>query len=305
MRFDVLSVIQNLSSTNILWIVIVVGILVPVFILWRDLKREKKDEYFRTEHVFDFVCFSFLFGIILARISYMALNWDIFREVRWFWIPYEKIEEQVMWLESFPWIFFKMGINTVLIEGFAIGLIAGINFTRGIHHLSWKRVSVALADFVGLFTAFGCWAIYIYTKQELLVYPILILFILFIMKELTKESFDMFRKLTLGIWKFVASISLAVILSIRNLRVGFCCILSWNLLFVVILVILSLVFMIRIMFKKKKKIEKEPMRFEKKRIPTKIQKRSYTLSYRTLSGKWWNKLISRFHSSDEDSTGNQ
>ena len=110
--------------------ILIIGIILPVYYLWRGVKKDKKNPDFRQEHVFDFAFFSLVLGILLSRLFYIFLNSEIFSDIRWFWIPYEKIQEQILWFESFPWLFFKMNLNTVTIDGFVIGLLGGIHIVK-------------------------------------------------------------------------------------------------------------------------------------------------------------------------------
>jgi hypothetical protein len=306
MQFNILSFFQNLSLVEYWWVIIILGIVLPVYFLWRGVKKDKKSQYFRQEHVFDFAFFSLVLGVLLSRLFYIFLNSDMFSDVRWFWIPYEKIQEQILWFESFPWLFFKMSLNTVAIEGFVIGFWGGIHVVKNIHRLNWKESSMALCDYIGLITAFGCWASYMYSKQEYLIYPVLILFILFLVKELTRGSFDIFKKLTSGIWKFFSIVALPLVIIYSKLRIGICCLLPWDIAISGVILIMCMYFLGVIFIQKREKPDKyENLRLDRKRIPTKPQKRNYTLSYRTLSGRWWQKLTSRFYSGDEDSTDNK
>jgi len=301
MDLEIVPFIQGLSSQNYLISVLILGLSLPTFLLWRGLKKGKDLSFYRQEHVFDFVFFSLLFGVLVSRFFYIILNLNDFSEIRWFWIPYEKIEDQVLWFETFPWVFFKMGVNTVLWEGFALGFLGGIFSARSIHRLPWKKISMALCDFVGITMAFGCWVGYIYTKQEILVYPILTLFIFFLTKELTVSSFDLFKKLTAGIWKFSSALSISFVILLSVIIRGVEEYVNGYGVIVVLVVLVNLYFAFNVLYVRKKTAVRIPFSTERKIIPTRPQRRSYTLSYRTLSGKWWNKLISKFHSgSDAD-----
>jgi len=264
-------------------------------------KEKKAQEFFRTEHVFDFIVFSYLFGIVFSRLLYIILNYDLFQDARWFWIPYERIEGDVFLFQSFPWLFFKMDLETVVIDGFAIGFFWGLGFVRSMHKLEWKKISMALCDYVGLLIAFGSWLGYIYTKLEFLVYPVLILLGLWLTKELTKSSFEPFKKLTAFLWKFFSISAAPLIITYNYLRSGLCCMLSSQTFLISAISLIWIYFIINIFFGKKKKVEVQKARPGRKWVPGSVKERKFSLSYRTLTGSWWNKLTSTFKSKDEKS----
>lgn len=306
MQFNVSSFLRNLLIDEYWWLILFLGISISVYFLWKGVKKDKKNPYFRQEHVFDFLFSSFFWAILLSRLLFIFQNPEIFSGVRWFWIPYEKVQDQILWFQSFPWLFFKMSSSTVAIEGFVIGFFGGIYIVKNVHRLNWKKISMAICDYIGLITAFGCWATYLFSKQEFLIYPVLVLFILFFVKELTRSSFDIFRKLTYGIWKFFSIVALPSVIIYSKLIVRTCRLFYWDIAMMGIIFAICVYFLGVIFIKKRKEPDKyKSLKLERKRIPTKIQKRNYTLSYRTLSGRWWQKLISKFHSEDENSTYNK
>lgn len=303
MQEKLISYLSILSSPDIVVWILVAGFLIPSYFLWHNLKGRKKKNirFFRQEHVFDFIVFSFLLGIILSRVLYIYLNWETFNQVRWFIIPYERVEDQTLWFESFPWLFFKMGIQTVRIEGFALGFYLGINTARSIHRLEWKKISLAIADFVGLIGIFGSWVAYIIIDKDYLIYPILILSTVWIMKQLTRDSFDYFRNFTRFLWKLSAHLWFPFILIYSHISRGLCCNMSIDLLFIILISIYSLYFVIwSIDISFFKKGSKKPRRVERKIPARKGPRRSYSLSYRSLTSGWWNKIMSFFKKSKDE-----
>jgi len=86
--------------------------------------------------VFDLFIISIFVGLILGRILFVITNWaDFSNNVSWYWSPYERYGNLVLWFRLFPWKFlnvFDGGLNI-------LGMFAGYLFTASLWATFVKR----------------------------------------------------------------------------------------------------------------------------------------------------------------------
>lgn len=298
MQDQIYSILSVISSSGFLVWVGVLGAVIPMFFLWNGYKTDsKKDKYYRQEQVFDFIIISLLSGLVLSRILFLYYNWGMYENLRWFIIPYEKVQDQVLWFESFPWIFFKINVRTINIEGLVIGFLLGILSTIKIHRLDWKRIAIPITDYIGLSLIFGFWGLFIMNENQYFLYPILVLSTLWLMKQLTRDSFDYFRKFTEFLWKIIVFLGIPAVFVYRYISNDYY-IYSRDFYSLLVICLVSVLFVWRVLnikFAKKKKAKKTKVKKVTRKTP-----RSFTLSYKTLGGGWWKKITSSFKKEDDE-----
>jgi hypothetical protein len=304
MQEKIFSFLRIFASSQIIVWVLIVGIISSSFSLWSGIKKrgKKKLEYYRPEQVFDIIVLPFLFGVLLARLTYILDNWDFYREIRWFIIPYEKIDGEIFWFETFPWLFLKMGLQTVSVEGFAVGFLFGVTTAKRIHQMKWSKISLPLADFVGLIGIFGNWIVFILTENKLFLYPMLLLATVWMIKNLTRKSFDYFRDFTEALWKLFAFLWFPVLLLYTILVYSDGSPLWKDVVIVGVVSVYCLWITLKSMDIKilHRKSVVSQRRIRRKPVVKKESPRSFSLSYKSLTSNWWNKWKSAFKKTEDE-----
>jgi hypothetical protein len=87
---------------------------------------------------FDTLLLSFLFGLLLARLVWMAMNMTVYADVPWGFLPYVRTALSIDWLTYFPWriLRFTEGINNLVLWT-TTGLVA--SFTVYVPTISLAR----------------------------------------------------------------------------------------------------------------------------------------------------------------------
>ncbi|MBN1618554.1 hypothetical protein JW887_04430 [Candidatus Dojkabacteria bacterium] len=142
------------------WLVFFIAV---TFIMWKSFIEESRKlkapddvlssdfDRFISFKLFDFLFISIFISLFFARFLYIFYNPDRFSEVRWFYLPYEKINEEVYWMASFPWLFFRFTDGGFLLEGVFLGLLISsflssrvLGYTMAVLHKSIEyKVSFA------------------------------------------------------------------------------------------------------------------------------------------------------------------
>ena len=156
---------------------------IAVFLFWRsvqrtccrgidldqgDIERSRKEWGYKS---FDFILLSFGTALIFSRAIFILYQPGEFLDVRWFWIPYERIDGEVFFFASFPWLFFRVWDGGLLLAGMVLGwFVSAIVYSR-IMNIRWGAVSNAVADFLW-FLFLGTQVYHIYDQGHTISYVI-------------------------------------------------------------------------------------------------------------------------------------
>lgn len=126
--------------------------------------------------IFDVIIWSALGSLFVSRLVYIILNIQEFTDARWFWLPYERIDEVVYWFASLPWLFVRLWDGGVSLEGIvAGGMIFLVLLSRAVG-IRWGSISNAVADFFWfMFIAIGIAAAAMWEYQLLLYFVVVLL----------------------------------------------------------------------------------------------------------------------------------
>lgn len=160
MVVNVLEMIHGKFSVQMQIVYLICVLFLGLFLFWRSTRRlhirettktqELTDsrKLFRVGGLFDLVLLCLLFAFFLARILYIVYMPAEFSDARWFWIPYEKIENNIYIMASFPWLFLRLWDGGFLVDGFVLGLTSSFFFFSKFYSLRWSSVADAVADFL-------------------------------------------------------------------------------------------------------------------------------------------------------------
>ncbi|MEA3356912.1 MAG: hypothetical protein U9Q67_00545 [Patescibacteria group bacterium] len=126
-------------------IFVISAVLVGLYVYWRSFKTVSSDNEFMT---FDLVLFALVISIVVSRLVYIFYNPGEFVEMRWFWLPYEKINGEVFVMATFPWIFFRITDGGFIVDGLILGFIASIIPSTKLFSVSFQKVVSASANFL-------------------------------------------------------------------------------------------------------------------------------------------------------------
>lgn len=133
--------------------------VIGVYVFWLNARKKVG----QSRQVFDVVITAVVFACILSRLLVIFTRPDLFQSARWFWLPYERIDDVVYVMQTFPWLFLKISVGGVLIDGFFFGLLVGLFGMSGIVRIGWGRFSDAAAEFVWIVFTFA--SIYFFIKS--------------------------------------------------------------------------------------------------------------------------------------------
>ncbi len=154
---DTLSRIQAYITPPVSIVFWILFGFVSIFILWKKLKETQqariekgllsKDfaEHFRRVNLFDILWMSFLAGIVFSRIIYFAFSG--IENACWFWIPYEKIGEQIYYFRCLPWSFFSIWDGGLSLSGFLLGFWIVIYISAYVYKIKWSHIFPAFKHF--------------------------------------------------------------------------------------------------------------------------------------------------------------
>lgn len=148
-----------------------------LFLFWRSMRRNVVmcDADRRTEEieedarrwgfkVFDIMVLSLLGAVIVSRVSYIIAQPDLFRASRWFWIPYEKVDEAIRLFSSFPWLFFRVWDGPLPLESLILGWVLSLVAISRFLRVPWGFLADGISD-VYYVCLFGL-EVYIAAKWE-------------------------------------------------------------------------------------------------------------------------------------------
>lgn len=119
--------------------------LIGIYFFWSKsqgvfAKEDKDNRRLKVNSVFDLIIVCSLVSLLFSRLLFILGNPDDFVGRRWFWLPYEKIEDQVYIMESFPWKFFKLTDGGFQLDGFLTGLVGTMYIFSKLLNLNWKKL---------------------------------------------------------------------------------------------------------------------------------------------------------------------
>ncbi|MDD3662187.1 MAG: hypothetical protein PHG63_03940, partial [Candidatus Dojkabacteria bacterium] len=121
-----------------------------------------------SSHSFDLLAASTVSAVIVGRIAYIVSTFHDFIGLRWFWLPYERIEGEVHIADSLPWAAFRLWDGGILIEGALLGFLAVLLVQTYRKADIWKRVLNASSDMLWLWLTALLIYWYIETSQLVL-----------------------------------------------------------------------------------------------------------------------------------------
>ena len=81
-----------------LWVYFAISV-VGLFFYWRGCTETRKNQ----SSIFDTFFISITSGLIIARVSYLAINWVEYSRYAWYFLPYEKYGDSIYWFRLLPW----------------------------------------------------------------------------------------------------------------------------------------------------------------------------------------------------------
>lgn len=194
---------------------------IAVFLFWRsvqrtcckgmdsnqgDIDRCRKEWGRKT---FDFILLSFGTALVFSRALYILYQPSEYFDVRWFWIPYERIEGEIFLFASFPWVFFRMWDGGLLLAGVVLGWFVSVIIYSRIMNIRWGAVSNAVADFLW-FCFLGVQVYYIYNQGQTISYVILFYYMLLGIARWLANKVKVRQKILHRIVSFVWKVSIMV-----------------------------------------------------------------------------------------------
>jgi hypothetical protein len=101
---DVINTIREfLIQLNPLWVYFVISVI-GLFVYWRGCTETRKNR----SSIFDTFFLSIIFGLIMARISYIVINWSEYIRYPWSFVPYERYGDTFYLFRLLPWKFIRV-----------------------------------------------------------------------------------------------------------------------------------------------------------------------------------------------------
>lgn len=205
---------------------IILVVSLSLFLFWRALRisvRRVKDG--RTEEeieadsrrwgfrAFDLAILSILGALFIARVCVLIVNPDVFDDVRWFWLPYEKIDGDVMIFGSLPWLLFRLWDVSLPIQSLVLGWMVSVIALSRLMRVPWGFVSNSISDvfwviFIAVQIYFGVlWEV---VGPLLVVIPLVLLGIVKFLsqKKLPGQKGSKFDMTISVIWKLTTIVGL-------------------------------------------------------------------------------------------------
>ncbi len=122
----------------------IVTAIVSTYIFWRSALRSYK----KPHKLFDLAIVSVFCGLVISRVLVILTSPELFVSARWFWLPYEKINDVVYIMASFPWLFFNTTVGGIFVDGFLLGMLASFFIFSKSLKIKWNLISDAVSDFM-------------------------------------------------------------------------------------------------------------------------------------------------------------
>lgn len=206
---------------------------VSIFMFWRSVQRTFRRELdddtdeetaalgsdYLGRRVFDLLILTSFSALLIARLSFILYQPESLSGVRWFLLPYERIEGEVFLFASLPWYFFKF-VDGVLTEGFILGWLVSIVFYSRLMQIKWGTISNAVSDFMwfwfigaGIYLAIS-WNMIVVVG--FVVYLIVLGFIRFMVNRRGDRKSQIHKAVSF-IWKGSLIVGIPAVMFINNL----------------------------------------------------------------------------------------
>jgi hypothetical protein len=148
---DVLNTIRDfLISVNPLWIYLVISII-GLFVYWRGCTETRKDR----SSIFDTFFVSISSGLIMARVSYLVINWSEYSKYVMSISPYERYDDGSIYLfRLMPWRLARIwdGGLTIFVAMVAFLLVSTVVVTLV---KKWRLYQIFFPVFFSMITMLG------------------------------------------------------------------------------------------------------------------------------------------------------
>jgi len=115
-----------------LFVVFILG----MYMFWSQGSASKKDR----NSTFDQWFMSTFVMLVWSRLSYILANWGVFKNVPWFYLPYEKYGNEVHLFRLLPWKFIAIWDGGFLFSGFMMAFLLFNFFYVGfVKNWKWKE----------------------------------------------------------------------------------------------------------------------------------------------------------------------
>jgi hypothetical protein len=174
MDYNINSLLNILNDIGI-FPVFGIAFLIGTYIFWRESRIEEKD----NNSIFDQWFITSIIVAVVGRVAYIIAFPDVFKNVEWFYLPYERFNNVVYLFRTLPWKYLAIWDGGFLFTAIAFAfLYFNFAYSTYIKKWAWKTMlnpvvlssqfmlGVALADFA-----------YLAKQQEVLLYSFIFLFI--------------------------------------------------------------------------------------------------------------------------------
>ncbi|HCC68040.1 TPA: hypothetical protein DEP90_02445 [Patescibacteria group bacterium] len=147
-------------NINPLWVYLIISII-GLFIYWRGCTETRKDR----SSIFDTFSVSMLFGLIMARVSYLVINWSEYARFTWYFLPYERYGDSMYFFRLLPWRLMRVwdGGLTIFVAMIAFLLFITILVTLV---KKWRWYQVYFPVFFSMIVMLGISYIYMGLLNE-------------------------------------------------------------------------------------------------------------------------------------------
>lgn len=169
--------------------------------------------------LFDYLVISLIVGVFISRVLYILYDPTEFADIRWFYIPYEKIDDQVFWFSSFPWVMFNLGVGSVIPGGFLLGFLLCYILLLKSSVIKLNQNIKPLTDFI-IFTLIGIGFFFSITFKDVSVFYLSLAYagLLVVRFFLIKQNFiKLSEGLIKRIFNFIFIVSVPSLLIYKHL----------------------------------------------------------------------------------------
>lgn len=207
-------------------------VFLSMFLFWRSVRRSflfagdgRSAEEIDADSErwglssFDLMILSFLGALFVSRLAYIVVNPDVFREARWFYLPYEKIDGEVNFFASLPWLFFRFWDFLPTVESLVLGWLLFLVWLSRFMRIPWRYLANAVADvfwivFVGIEVYLGIREVSIIPFVIIVYLAVLAFFRFLTNRERIRSGATVFYKTIAILWKLSTITGLPIALSI-------------------------------------------------------------------------------------------
>lgn len=149
-----------LSTLHPLWIYLFIS-FAGLFIYWRGCTETRKNR----SSIFDTFIFSILFGLVMARISYLTIHWSEYSRYTWYFLPYERYGDTIYLFRLLPWRLLRVwdGGLTIFVAMVAFLVCATL---LALFYKKWRWYQVYFPIFFSMTSMLGLSYIYLGVLDE-------------------------------------------------------------------------------------------------------------------------------------------